>query len=94
MRSVFLGTILLISLIGAGATGAYVMTGNLGHMGGFHMAGGHMGGNDYAADECSGYDGDHPEDCPYEDLEECQEHQTECEEHYQGCDEGSRDMGC
>ena len=44
--------------------------------------------------ECPGYDGDHPEDCPYEDLEECQDHQDECEEHHQACGEGLRGQGC
>jgi hypothetical protein len=89
MLKTILFALLLISLTGAGATGAYMISD------GFHWTGGHhmMGDGDGHVD-CTGLDGEHPEDCTHKDYEECQEHDEECGEHLDDCGHEYRGMGC
>jgi hypothetical protein len=78
--------LILLSVTGAGAAGTYMMSDGMEWTGGHH---GMMGA--YAAD-CPGEE--HYEDCPHEDVEECEDHAEECEEHYEDCGHGSFGRGC
>lgn len=80
MSKFLLLTLVLLAVASAGATGAYMMSDGL------EWQGGHFGmmGDDSGEVPCEAGSG--PEDCPYEDLMECEEHEEECEESsYQGC---------
>ncbi len=88
MSRVLLMTILVLGLAGAGVTGAYMVGDDLGWTGGHH----HMAG-DRGAD-CPVEGGAHPEDCPHEYLEECEESGEECGEHSDDCGHAYSGRGC